>query len=215
VARIQQLEGTVTADPRARGIYLCHVYCELGATKLSTVLDELRRFLDRNPNEVIMLFIGDYVSPADTAQEFATAGLTDRLWQYDTNGPPPTLRQMITARRNLLVFSEHTGGTPPWYTKGYGIFQDTPFTFASPSDFNCAPNRGPADAPLFEINHFITNEKPPSVEEAGHVNSYEVLMSRVRQCQAERGRFPTIVAVNFFHQGDLRRVVDDLNGVSG
>jgi hypothetical protein len=38
------------------------------------------------------------------------------------------------------------------YTKGYGIFQETPYTFAAPSDLSCRPNRGRADAPLFEIN---------------------------------------------------------------
>jgi hypothetical protein len=213
VARAQDLERTVPDDPKARGVYLCHVYCSLGATKFSTVLEQIKRFLDRNPDEVTMLFIGDYVSPADTAAEFEKAGLTDRLWTYDPAAPPPTLRQMITARRNLLVLSEHAGGDPPWYTKGYGIFQDTPFTFAAPSDFSCALNRGPADAPLFEINHFITNKKPPSVEEGKKVNSYDVLMGRVRQCMAERKLFPTIVAVNFFHEGDLLKVVDDLNGV--
>jgi hypothetical protein len=213
VARAQELERTVPDDPNARGIYLCHVHCSLGATKLSTALDQIKRFLDRNPNEVIMLFIGDYVSPADTAAEFEKAGLLDRLWTYDTSAPPPTLRQMITARRNLLVLSEHEGGNPPWYTKGYGIFQDTPYTFAAPSDFSCAPNRGPVDAPLFEINHFITNKQPPSVDEAKTVNSYDQLMGRVRRCMAERHLFPTIVAVNFFHKGDLLKVVDDLNGV--
>jgi hypothetical protein len=213
VARAQQLEATVPDDPKARGIYLCHVYCSLGATKFSTTLDQIKRFLDRNPDDVIMLFIGDYVSPADTAAEFKKAGLLDRVWTYDTNAPPPTLRQMITARRNLLVLSEHAGGDPPWYTKGYGIFQETPYTFASPSDFSCRPNRGPADAPLFELNHFITNKKPPSVDEAKQVNSYDVLMGRVRECMAERHLFPTIVAVNFFHEGDLLKVVNDLNGV--
>ena len=30
---------------------------------------------------------------------------------------------------------------------------------------------------------------------------------------AERGRFPTIVGVNFYDVGDLLEVVDDLNGV--
>jgi hypothetical protein len=213
VARAQQLEATVPDDPKARGVYLCHVYCSLGATKFSTTLEKIKRFLDRDPNEVIILFIGDYVSPADTATEFEKEGLIDRVWTYDTKAPPPTLREMITARRNLLVLSEHAGGEPPWYTKGYGIFQDTPYTFAAPSDFSCAPNRGPANAPLFEINHFITNKKPPSVEEAKRVNSYDVLMGRVRQCMAERQLFPTIVAVNFFHEGDLLKVVDDLNRV--
>ncbi len=214
VARAEQLEATVPDDPANRGVYLCHVYCSLGATKFSVVLDEIKDFLARNPDEVIMLFIGDYVSPADTAKEFEQAGLLDRLWTYDTNAPPPTLREMIESKRNLLVLSEHAGGTPSWYTKGYGIFQDTPFTFAQPSDFSCATNRGPADAPLFEINHFITNKQPPSVDVARTVNAYDFLMARVRQCEAERKKFPSIVAVNFYHQGDLLAVVNVLNGVA-
>ena len=89
----RQLEKTVPNDPSKRGIYLCHVYCSLGATKFSVVLDEVKDFLARNPDEVIMLFIGDYISPADTAKEFEAAGLLDRLWTYDTSAPPPTLRR--------------------------------------------------------------------------------------------------------------------------
>ena len=46
------------------------------------------------------------------------------------------------------------------------------------------------------------------------MNAYDFLMGRVRQCEAERKLFPSIVAVNFFHEGDLREVVDVLNGVA-
>ncbi len=212
VARAEQLEKTVPPDPSASAVYLCHVYCSLGATKFSDALADIRRFLDRHPDQVVMLFIGDYVSPADTAKEFQAAHLLDRVWHYDTTQPPPTLRQMVQARRNLLVLAEHQGGSPDWYTKGYGIFQDTPFTFASPAQFSCAHNRGPADAPLFELNHFITNNQPPSAQTARDVNSYSVLMGRVRQCEAERGLEPTIIAVNFYDQGDLLQVTHDLNG---
>jgi hypothetical protein len=212
VARAQQLEKLAPVQSSEHGVYLCHTYCSLGATKFSDVLGDVRRFIDRNPHEVIILFIGDYVTPADTVAEFQNAGLTDRVWTYDTKAPPPTLRQMIDAKRNLLVLSEHAGGTPDWYTKGYGIFQDTPYTFAAASDFSCAVNRGPADAPLFEINHWITNKKPTSIDDAKFVNSYEFLMDRVRECDQQRNLFPTIVAVNFYDTGDLLRVVNTLNG---
>jgi hypothetical protein len=213
VAKATQLESTVPDNPSARGIYLCHVYCSLGATKFSTTLDDIKTFMDRGPDVVIMLFIGDYVTPADTAAEFDKAGLTDRVWTYDTSTPPPALGEMIAAKKTLLVLAEHEGGTPPWYTPGYGTFQDTPYTFASEGDFNCNVNRGPANAALFELNHFITNKQPPSVEVGKAVNSYDVLMDRVKDCEQQRHLFPTIVAVNFYDQGDLLRVVDDLNGV--
>ncbi len=45
------------------------------------------------------------------------------------------------------------------------------------------------------------------------VNAYNLLMGRVRNCMQQRQLFPTIVAVNFYDQGDLLRVVNDLNGV--
>jgi hypothetical protein len=211
VARAEQLEQTVPQEATDRRIYLCHVYCTLGAIPLSDVLTELRRFMDRNPGEVIMFFIGDYVSPDDTAAAFEQAGLLDRVWTYEASQPPPTLREMIAARRTLLVLAEHDGGQPAWYTKGYGIFQDTPFTFATPQDFSCRHNRGPADAPLFEVNHFITTDRPPSIDTAREVNSYPVLMGRVRECTQQRGLLPNIIAVNFYDEGDLLGVVADVN----
>jgi hypothetical protein len=93
------------------------------------------------------------------------------------------------------------------------MWQDTPYTFASPDDFSCAKNRGPADAPLFQINHWITNKQPPNEKQALDVNAEGPLLSWVQQCQRERQRFPTIIGVNFFSQGDLMRVVDEVNGV--
>ena len=166
VARAQELESLAAGTPTAHDVYLCHVYCALGATKMSDALADVRRFLDRNPDEVVMLFIGDYVITGRHGQAVrgCRPGQSDLDLRHEA--PPPTLRQMIGAHRNLLVLSEHFGGTPPWLTKGYGIFQDTPFTFTSPADFSCAPNRGPTDAPLFQINHWITNKQPPSPEAA-------------------------------------------------
>jgi hypothetical protein len=38
-------------------------------------------------------------------------------------------------------------------------------------------------------------------------------MPRVQACMGERGRFPTIIGVDFYDQGDLLEVVNDLNGV--
>jgi hypothetical protein len=214
VARARSLQDSIPKGGSTKhDVYLCHVYCELGATKLSDSLREIRHFLERNPHEVVILFIGDYVSASDTAQVFDQAGLADRLWTYDTTQPPPTLRDMIDARRNLLVLSESSGPPPSWYTKGYGIFQDTPFTFATPAEFSCAANRGPADAPLFEINHFITNASPPSAEEARTVNSQSALSDRIATCRRERNLFPTIVAVDFASVGDLLGVIDQVNGV--
>ena len=79
---------------------------------------------------------------------------------------------------------------------------------------SCSPNRGTPDSPLFQINHWVTPAgAAPTVAQAREVNAYDVLMPRVKACMAERGRFPTIVGVDFATVGDLLQVVDDLNGV--
>jgi hypothetical protein len=213
-ARAQQISASVPQPDVQHELYLCHVYCELGATKFADVLTSVKRFLDRNPNEVLIFIIGDFVTTDDTEAAFEQAGLADRRWNYDPSQPLPTLRDLIDAQTNLVIMSENSTQPPPWNIGAYQqLVQDTPFTFASPSDFNCNTNRGPTDAPLFQINHWITTSSPPDPDTAAAVNAYDVLMPRVRQCQASRGKLPNIVGVNFYDSGDLLRVVDELNGV--
>jgi hypothetical protein len=45
------------------------------------------------------------------------------------------------------------------------------------------------------------------------VNAYEPLLARARECERLRGRPPGLIAVDFYEEGDLFRVVDTLNGV--
>lgn len=132
--RARQLQSSVKVDPKMRDVYLCHVYCEYGATKFSTALGYTRQFLISNPDNVIMWFIGDYVSKADTEKALREAGLADRVWFYDPDAPLPTLGELIDTRRNLIMLSEFSGPPPGWNVRGYGIFQDTPYTFRKDAD---------------------------------------------------------------------------------
>ena len=92
----------------------------------------------------------------------------------------------------------------------YDWFQETPFTFTNKNQFNCQPNRGKPDAPLFLINHWIT-VSPPNPQEEAVVNSRAVLDKRIQQCLRERGLVPNILQVQFAERGDLMSVVQTLN----
>jgi len=62
-----------------RGMYLCHSFCELGATPLADVLDDLHDFLVANPDEVLVVINQDYVTPEDFVAAVKEAELEDCL----------------------------------------------------------------------------------------------------------------------------------------
>ena len=56
-------DGDVTEG--VRGTYLCHVLCELGATKLAPALRQIRKWLRANPDNVLLIENEDYITSAD------------------------------------------------------------------------------------------------------------------------------------------------------
>jgi hypothetical protein len=202
-----------------RGIYLCHTFCELGATPLADVLDDIREFLVTHPREVVVVVNQDGVTPEDFVAAVEAAGL-DR---YAFAGPADTsLRTMIEDDTRLVLLAENRAGGAPWYRLAYErLVQETPFRFDAPSELTdpagleatCRPNRGAAGAPLFLVNHWINTDPAPRPSHAETVNAYEPLLRRARTCARIRSAVPNLLAVDFYGRGDLFRVVDTLNGL--
>ncbi|HEX4687012.1 MAG TPA: hypothetical protein VH228_09520 [Nocardioides sp.] len=193
--------------------YLCHALCELGSTAWLPVMKRVRDWMAAHPRDVVTVFVQDTVSPADTADVFRNAGLLPYVYTPAGDHGWPTLGQMIESGQRLVVLMENHGGgtTYPWLMQGFDWVQDTPYDFARPSDFSCAPNRGPADASVFLLNHWIT-DKRREVSNATEVNARDVLLPRAQECAETRGLQPTYLAVDFYDRGDLFGVVDTLNG---
>jgi hypothetical protein len=207
----QLAAGAPKAADAQRGVYMCHSNCETGAIEFGKGMNEIKSFLDAHPDDVLMLTIHDFTTPADTAAAIAAAGLSDRVATLQAGQPLPTLRTLIDSGRTLLVFAERgDAGGPPWYHNMYDWFQETGYAFTDKNQFNCAPKRGKADAPLFLINHWLTLSPPnPSLEAT--VNTRAVLDKRIDQCLRERGLAPNIVQVQFAERGDLVSTVQSLN----
>ena len=77
LAAAERLAGRVGIRSEGDGekdVFLCHTVCELGATKMVDALDDIREFLDRNPGEVVIIFIEPYVSPEDIEDVFQRGG---------------------------------------------------------------------------------------------------------------------------------------------
>ncbi|GIW17911.1 MAG: hypothetical protein KatS3mg064_1068 [Tepidiforma sp.] len=210
-ARLADTIGPIPQGAKP-GLYLCHGYCELGATPFEGVMRDLRAFLRQHPGEVVILVLQDYVDPFDVEKAMTRTGLIDYAAVLEWGQPLPTLRQLIETDRRLLVFSENVkdAPAPPWYHDAFTWMQDTPFLFRSAEEFSCEPFRGRPDSPLFLINHWVSRF-PPSTRDALPANSAEVLRSRIERCWQERGMMPNIISVNFSSIGDLFAVVEEVN----
>jgi hypothetical protein len=186
------------------------------------VLDDIRGFLVANPDEVLVIVNQDYVTPADFVEAVRDADLEELVYRAPVGEGGLTLREMIDRDQRVVFLAENHAGAAPWYRLAYEtILQETPYSFGraaqliAPAELpaSCRSNRGPGGAPLFLLNHWITNDPLPRPSVAVQVNAFEPLLARARDCERARDRLPNLVAVDFYRRGDLFGVVDRLNQV--
>jgi hypothetical protein len=210
LARLRVTAGAIPPEGADVRAYLCHGYCELGATDMVESLRNLDDYLTQNPEQVVVLILQDYLTGAETEKVFEEAGLVDRVWPLAVDEPMPELRDLVESGRTLVVTSENHGGEVPWMPDVYAITEETPYDWPSAEAFTCEPARGGTDKPLFLVNHWISNNSSP-IANARIANTEAELERRIDQCRAERGRAPTILAVDFVDIGDVVPVVEALN----
>ena len=196
-----------------RALYMCHGFCELGATPLDEGLRTIARFLRGHPREVLVIVVqDDPVDPRDFAEAVAHAELLPHVYRGPVVPPLPTLGELIDRDERVLFLSEAHGGVVPWYHAAYeGLLEETPYHFESAEQLSCAPHRGGDHGALFLLNHWITAPPAPLPSRAALMNSEPFLLRRIAECERARGRLPNLVAVDFYRTGDLLRVVRRLN----
>ena len=203
------------------GVFLCHRFCELGATEITEAFRDIREFLVEQPSEVLVIVIEDYVLPSAIVAALEESGLAEKVYRGPPAGPFPTLREMIDSGRQVVVYTEHVGDAP-WFAVGYEeAIQETPFTFKRPAlltepsnwPASCEANRGPAEAPLLLMNHWVNTDPTPRPSNAALVNRRDVLVGRARECERLRGQPVNLLAVDFVGQGDVEGAANELNGV--
>jgi hypothetical protein len=215
--------NATASDPGAR-TYLCHVYCQLGATRLPPVLRQVRRFLRNDPNNVLLIDNEDYIAPAAFARAMRRSGLIDFAYEGPTDRWR-TPRWMIRHRQQVVLLADNDAGDYPWYHRTYqGILQETPYTFATPDllidpanwKASCGPNRGDVTGSMFLMNHWSPPTPPaqPDLAESAKVNAHDVIVGRAEECDRVRGRLPSIIAADQVTAGDLIGAVRDLNGIA-
>lgn len=214
--------GPPAPDLGPRGTYLCHTYCQLGSMPLAKGLRQIRKFLRKRPNNVILIENEDYIDPADFAKAVRRSKLRDYIYRGSTESWP-TLRQMIRRKQQVVFLADNRGGGIPWYHKTYaGILQETPYSFDPPTELtdprnwkkSCGPNRGDVTGSMFLMNHWSPSTPAAEPDPANYeqVNKRSVIFNRARKCAEVRGRLPSIIAADHVTIGGLREAVRDLNG---
>jgi hypothetical protein len=199
----------------AKGTVFCHGVCSLGETPHLSGLAEIKRFMESHPNEVLTIIYEDHVEASAITADLQTAGLSGMTFTHVKGEPWPTLGEMIDRGTRLVVTAEKGGSSPRWFHHVWDVAFDTPFTFHDRDDFSCKLNRGRASNDLFLLNHWMSTMSPidlPTEDGARIVNRKGVLEARANRCEAEVHHLPNFVAVDFYEDGDLFEVVDDLNG---
>jgi len=221
LAAAQRLAGSVAFGPIAghKGVFLCHILCELGALDGVPALRDIRDWTDRNPREVLLLVVEDAAPAAVIKDAFERSGLAAYANEFQplSGRPFPTLRQMIDSGKRLFVMAEDHGESSGWYHRAYDVMMETPFAFRSPgelqTDASCRPNRGGTGKPLFLVNSWVESY-PPDPRNADVVNQRKNLVERARRCERLRGHVANLLAVDFVERGDLIGATDELNGVT-
>ena len=191
---------------------LCHGICAAGSRPFVDALLDLKLFLDCHPAEVVTLILEAHIDEPTTAAAFEAAGLRPYLDEQPVGSATwPSLGEMITSGRRLVVFTESSAVTLPWHHEAYAFMWDTDYAAMTASDFSCEVLRGSRANRLFLMNHFLTAPLS-SIGLAELVNHNPLLLDRARQCQTESGFLPNFVALDFVDVGDLLPTVEALNG---
>ena len=172
--------GTLKGTPEP---FLCHTLCELGAEPLERGTRGDGELSERNPGQVLIVVVEDYVPPSTIERVFGAGGADALRGDAAAHGPLPTLGQLVASGQRLLVFAEEKGGSPSWYMPAFDYIQDTPLGALHPAQLSCARYRGEQDSPLLLINHWIP-PFPPSPTLNAQIGRAAFLRARIERCTA-------------------------------
>jgi len=192
-----------------------HTFSFLGFQPFANYLNDIKTFLDDNPNEIITIIIECHTTAQLIENDIQQTGLTNYLYHHNSNLGWQSLQNMADNNQRLVIFSEEDNGTPEqtWYHYVWDYTVETHYSVNHPDDFNCDDNRGEVDNDLYLFNHFVTT--PLGVGDsisAAIINDYDFLYNRIEECQSINNRIPNFVTVDFHELGNPIDVVNDLNG---
>ncbi|KAL8807824.1 MAG: hypothetical protein Q9182_000473 [Xanthomendoza sp. 2 TL-2023] len=222
--------------------HLCHTDCSLlDAGTLQTWLVTIKKWLDRNPNDVVTILLVNYDHATASALdgEFEAAAIKSYAYApTSTNAAPtswPTLNDLISEGKRLVTFVADLtpSTTAPYLLDEFTFIFENPYSVTSLSNFSCTVQRpeiiqGQSSVAVQSgrlplMNHILDiqgsfNIQIPDVGNLSVTNAVSGpvgnLGDAAAACTTEYGKAPTFILVDFFEQGSSISTVDRLNGIS-
>jgi hypothetical protein len=176
-------------------------------------LEQLRDFMDGSPTDVVTILLENYVPIDHLEYLFNETGLLNRTWVHTPGEGWPTLGEMVLSNRTLVVFWDE-GDDPayPWLHHAWSHSWDTPYGERNEDEFSCEVGRGDGELPVWHLNNWLSNAAGFSdPQRSEDVNDKETLLARALECWEEVGKRPTFIAVDWWDDGDVVGVTQELN----
>jgi len=190
-------------------IVVYHAYKFLGSQPLSVYLNDIKYFLDNNPNEILTIILETYTSSNAIENEISKVGLLEYLHTQDVNSLWPKLQMMIDSNKRLVILSDKNDANEnqSWYHYMWDFAVENKY-----GQINCEFNRGNPENSLFIFNHFITS-LTGNKDNANKVNSFKYFMNHITKCKDLKNKFPNFITVDFYEIGESLDVVSKLNTI--
>ncbi|MFJ8937441.1 phospholipase [Streptomyces sp. NPDC102365] len=220
------------------GAILCHNSCTLVSRPVALNVDLQRMvdFLRQNPNDVVTVFLEDYVDPGVLRGELARVnGLADVLYRPDRTGVRvngwPKVADLIAANDRLLIFTDHSRSADEsagLTRDSFGVMYQREWTVENywsmgsglgSSDWSCYSRwydantnvpltaTAPPFRPLFVMNHF----RDAAIASTATTDNTKLTDRAQRFCQPAARKKPNFLAVDRYDLGSPASAVATLN----
>ncbi len=209
-------------------LVFCHSFCAVGKRSFDEVFPNINKFLNANPSETIMInFEASVGTP--TANQIWTAisgypGMKGKTYIHNGNSLP-TMRELQASNKRLILF-KHNGldctnlsgnGCTSRIAEYHQFALETNYDFdsvnaISDAESSCRGTRGGAGKQdFYHINNFVTKSWGASIEASKIINKRAFLEERIANCEKITKLEATMVAVDFWQEGDLLRLSHEIN----
>ena len=135
--RVKNAAKMAIGDPAQEGGAFPYSACliDTGRRTLEGFLVQIKQWLDTHPNDVITLFVNDFVNNNDLlAVPFTNSGILNYAYRQDPSKLWPTIGQLIQAKKRLIILKDDPVDPTkyPWInrSKDFAIL-DTKFGYTS------------------------------------------------------------------------------------